>query len=1112
MGQAIYIGIGGAGMTTVAHLKANLLKDPDYNGDINRLTQDNHFIFIDTDEEAHKKINEDAYLRKCFKGKSPFGNEEFIYLGETKPFSLYNNAKNSINNPNSNRLLEWVIPQEKSGNYKLPSNQLSRGAGAQRIAGRMAIAQNWDKVIKAIQSGLLKLKDFATQVDNMNFIEGNDKQDQIDKEIQGTLPGIWVFASSNGGTGSSSFLDVLYIADRLFKHKYDCESYLRLVLYMPQPFIEKNKNNVNYYLNAFSSFWELNAFRYDWANNNDGHKFKHFSAKVQDPTWDNIIYGWNVYSYLIPVDAYTQHQESISIEEMFTNTAMMCYYLQKSAVAGSVIAGLDNDLKAVEIVNNPRIAKDTPYRWTKSLVAVGYRALCKPDDFLKEYVETRMLFDLFNYGLLGYEFSDICKTDKETIIAKEDFANKYILQNLTDDNNPESLKKHINSEFDKVRFPFFDNGTPSKKEWNDIWVKQKLLINEKKTLIEQVFENEVEFFSKKEILNRIIEKINEGTEESILKYGLRYTAHLIYLVDDKYCEDFIKKLETELPSEKDLQIIEQSIINIIDKKDIKKDFPKLEKEIKRFKELVSNKLLYKQVIKILENLTVTNTGYLEILRSGSFDNNCIGLKGVIDNIQKMSNTYSDNFKTLSKRFGKTVNDVFTQYLPSISKFGNDTHTWNDDNYFEKLYSDVITLDKREKRLGNRDMGTPPLRFAENQKGLYDALKEIIQNTNISNYFVTMAIQGESTYLKEVVKVDSFLDNANVFIKKLFDSENDISKFLNTNLETLFYEFYGNGNNSDSEKNKKRESFIKNFSESIPILYPQRSGSEGVNQHHTLYVGNSRNLAQEFGFVEIADKQFVEEHRLKDRFLIFKVEVGHNLYDYQRFDDISAIYNKNKKKIEALEFGSHIHKEFVGLNLDKLVIKRTNNALVDMIKLAYYNSFFKFLFENEETLFKQLWGNGNNNQTSRFGSKKVTQEVSKYEDLIHVSYSNSSVTIIVNLLNSDNYTLKLDGKKTIIINNIDNLSSFEKALQQETFSFCTQLLGIDSIIKKFNSDTVDLLKDMFIKSWHDIDSDASKTLEIVFVTLYKENQPNDIEIANILEEEINGLIENNCFNN
>lgn len=61
------------------------------------------------------------------------------------------------------------------------------------------------------------------------------------------------------------------------------------------------------------------------------------------------------------------------------------------------------------------------------------------------------------------------------------------------------------------------------------------------------------------------------------------------------------------------------------------------------------------------------------------------------------------------------------------------------------------------------------------------------------------------------------------------------------------------------------------------------------------MGNSRNLAQEFGFVEIADKQFVEEHRLKDRFLIFKVEVGHNLYDYQRFDDISAIYNKNKKK-------------------------------------------------------------------------------------------------------------------------------------------------------------------------------------------------------------------------
>ena len=75
--QAIFIGIGGAGVTTVAHIKARLLTDPEYNGKLELLLENNHFIFLDTDEKARKDLNSDPRLCNIFKNDLPINNNEY---------------------------------------------------------------------------------------------------------------------------------------------------------------------------------------------------------------------------------------------------------------------------------------------------------------------------------------------------------------------------------------------------------------------------------------------------------------------------------------------------------------------------------------------------------------------------------------------------------------------------------------------------------------------------------------------------------------------------------------------------------------------------------------------------------------------------------------------------------------------------------------------------------------------------------------------------------------------------------------------------------------------------------------------------------------------------
>ena len=213
--KAYFIGLGGCGLKTVSELSRKLgpqnSNDPEY-----------LFTYIDTDGKTLEQINREQIL---------IYNQDFVNLGDTNPYQVYRNNLGG-KTPSAKRLREWMIEQEKGHGFTLSNIPLSEGAGAERMVGRVAMLHNY----RAIEGELRKkIARFQDEKNNGNTVDFN----------------IWLFASSCGGTGSSLTLDTLYLIKCLSNSSVGNPN-LKLVLFMPEPFIEANRGNVRYKLNAFS--------------------------------------------------------------------------------------------------------------------------------------------------------------------------------------------------------------------------------------------------------------------------------------------------------------------------------------------------------------------------------------------------------------------------------------------------------------------------------------------------------------------------------------------------------------------------------------------------------------------------------------------------------------------------------------------------------------------------------------------------------------------------------------------------------------------------------------------------------------------------------------------
>lgn len=904
MAKAYFIGLGGCGLKTVSELYKKLHpQDPS--------GVDYLFTYIDTDSATYDEINHDSIVIR---------SRDFVNLGNTNPQQLYQSAVNS-NDPQSARIKEWAVEQGVKGHLTFPNQVLADGAQAVRMFGRFGIVKEYSNIMSELKQ---KLAPFQNLRDN-------------DGEV--VDPNIWVFASSCGGTGSSLTLDILYIINRIIVDELSLhDPQLKLVLFMPEPFIALNPNNEQYKLNAYAYMWELNAFRLAFRSGRND-LYGEFAAIPRRTGWTNKPF--QMFKYIIPVDTESDHRHKIDVKELYPTVAEMVYFLNMGNVKNSTISNMSNDNR---LVNSELIQhNDTRCLWTTPLIAYGYRAIKKANQELKKYLHTRAMYELTRYGLLG---EDMQEEEREQ--AKQNFAKKYILPYLTNlegicQANSQSLQSRICNLFDEI-YPLKPEGLLDSK--------LDFVLNEVATKYDTT---EFESISR-QVLEDIKQAISNGLSEEIRMHGLIYTKTLLNLVDDHYLEKvIIDKLEALI---KTLQ--NQRDDARLKCESYRGSLKKRNNAIAcaaSFEDYRNAEALYqtiKKSIDIVQSLTSYPMGFLEELRRGTNDK--VGLQKLIEKANASCAQYANAYEELAKEFCASESNAFTTYLPNLKAIAiGENSDWPAGTLFDQLYSNsILDYDRQEaNRIGGKRI---PVRKSEDSgnRCLSYYLQEIDKDNML---FVTLA------------QIDNF-KQADLFEKRVIEPleqsvqkaiENkgsQASKWLDISLEQALQQ-------SDFlPAGLTLEKFIEQLGnkDSIHVLYPMRSGASAAAYRY-YYAGASQTLAAKLGYQKSDGVQFILDSQMEDRFLIMKMPIGLDFYSYAYFQAIEQEYNKNFPKIkeQADPAGCHTHKIFAlaDLNLDRalmaVTLPRKANSLIQFTKALFFQNTLKVMKKSAKETYNDLFG-------------------------------------------------------------------------------------------------------------------------------------------------------------
>lgn len=903
MAKTYFIGLGGSGLKTVAELYKKLRHSPDAN--------DYMYTYIDTDNHTKDFINTDEVIIK---------ERDFVPLGNTNPFQIYSQAyKNS--DPKSVRLREWAIPQKK-GSLDYPNERLSDGAKAIRMIGRFGVYREEGRIKQELEG---KLRVFKGIVNS----EG--------KQVE---PDVWVFASMNGGTGSSMTLDILYWIDRLtqFNIGMELNPNVKLVLFMPKAYIDKNDGNNQYYLNAYASMWELNAFRLASQYNTGIDSFGPFAAVPPEATWTQDK-KFPLFKFIIPVDVESDNNNTINLESLYPTVAEMVYYLNMGKGGNSMISNLSNETRLL----NQDIYKhdDTRCEWTTPLIAYGYRVIKKPNDELRRYLKTRGMLELVKFGLLG---KDVEEKDRETV--KVDFASNYIMPCIIDSKYCKASGNSLQAKIEGL----YSNIFPLKAEN----LEAKIVINR----INQV-EDVARSLSniEEEVFEEIQIKINEGTSEAIHDHGLVYTRTLLDLVDDHFLEAYVT-------NELKPQLVNLSSIVATKVEECRALTSNLNRRNKglcvaAFNEYKQFQIQYqttKSAINIIEKLTKPSIGYLEILRRGG--TNRVGLNTLINASENALNYWQDALGILQKEFIESSKNAFTTYVPSLNGIAKDNNNqdWPNGSKFDEIYiNSILDFDKTEaNKIGGKHI---PVR---NAQGNSLCIKEYLNNAD-SNHciFVELALKnrlnlGDSFNTEILQRLEEAVDDA------ISKPGRYAAQWMAVTLEKALTDA-GNLPKDQDGKSIPRHTFINQISkkENIHVLYPQKSGSPVPDVMRFIYCGASVQLAQDFGYNPKNDtsEQFVEDADMEDKFLIIKMPVGLDFYSYSYFSSIERIYNQyydNKIKPLLGDYGGcHIHRSFNMLDIS--LGQSKTDAMQTLWELLYCQALVNYVKENDKMIYNQIFG-------------------------------------------------------------------------------------------------------------------------------------------------------------
>lgn len=673
----IFIGLGGTGVNVVSYLKYKIYgrtKATEMKTRIQVMNENYRFLFVDTDNRDVDSFN-DKYKHVYEGGRVEFiSDSELLNLGPQNPAAIWREAKGFPEGKKNKRILEAC---NETVVANMGDRTLSKGAEAFRMNSRIAFAQMESSFISKL----------VTAINELNPVEKNSGANVIH---------YWVVSSCNGGTGSGTLNDVLYLVNMLHKtHVEPGNPILGLMLFMPRLYMNISPKNERYPINTIAVFKELDTIQ-SWATDPEKNTLYHRLAVLGDDVNINNTLPYRPFEFCIPIDINTDNFNNLGDpDKLYRNSAELLYYIHDGEGGDGFKSFINNNE-----TGDPSLRNIHNY-----LVPLGYVAIRKPEEEFKNYMDLRLKYELLRYGILGEGIDSEIQRDKEMMTVFETLIKKMVLTENAEGVYFQAIHNEAKQRIARGLPPQMILDSKGKTV-NDLPANVNKGTAEK--IIESVEQTMASLKEEKEKTLKDIEKsLWRWTEENARRVGLLYVRDVLRALDD-FCE----KLDTEYitgkaneklrgisDSQRALTELRDSIAKKLDELYQNAIDKTLGERIKNTNsEDVQNYYNHlKKWVSASINLKLANEAFAMIQELA------IGEQGIIDGIIRhverlitagtqalnKEKGIAEAYKGLADLFYATKNDVTSIYIPDITEYTNGNGWVEDGNKFSEWYSRVI---------------------------------------------------------------------------------------------------------------------------------------------------------------------------------------------------------------------------------------------------------------------------------------------------------------------------------------------------------------------------------------------------------------------------------------
>lgn len=673
----IFIGLGGSGVSTLSMLKYKIYERTKATALRTRLEEMQatyRFMFLDTDSRDVNHFNE-LYRNVYEGGRIDFINDsELMNLGNLNPYMIYRSAKMGMQKKENRRILE-ACPETVADNME--NRNLSFGAGALRLKSRVAFATKVDDFYQML----------LNNINSLNVADENNEANVIH---------YWVVASSNGGTGSGTVNDVLYLVNMLHKvHVEPGNPKVGLILYMPRFYINVNSKNVEKYSrNAFAVFNELTTIQ-SWSHDAERNRLFHRLAAVTDTTIINEELTYRPFEFCIPVDFNTDSNNNMGDQlSMYSNVSELLYYIHSGQGASGFKSFLDNN------EDGERPNDDEFF-----LIPMGYMAIRKPDEEFENYMKLRLKYELLRYGVIG---SPLSSNDERKRIMMSLFNS--VVKDLVFASNSTEVT-YIGKIYAKANEIVDEEMADNLIQDNNGKVLSELPQNVNNDTAATVLASIETYINnlceEKDALKALLKnRILQWAEENARKWGLCYVRDVLTELD-AFCTDMYTAYTTDTNTSI-LQGLGSRRALIENKDSIESELDQLyhnaidvtwrEKVSHGNRSDVGNyfsrlKEWIEASVKVI--VTEESFGLLKELAYGDhaiLDNIISHVRSLIveaNNVLDGEKGAAEAYKKLGRTFYNKKQDVTSVYVPDITEYAAGAGWKEEDNLFSKWYAEIV---------------------------------------------------------------------------------------------------------------------------------------------------------------------------------------------------------------------------------------------------------------------------------------------------------------------------------------------------------------------------------------------------------------------------------------